>query len=61
MVTVHTDGMESVDEAARARQRDLIRRGYNVISLAYRGDDGQAAVTLESCFRAAQVIIPVRS
>jgi SAM-dependent methyltransferase len=31
------------DVAARARQRELVRRGYDVISLAYRGDDGGAA------------------
>lgn len=37
--------MDSDDAAARARQRDLVRRGYDTISLAYRGDDGQAAAT----------------
>jgi ubiquinone/menaquinone biosynthesis C-methylase UbiE len=37
--------MESDDAAARARQRDLVRRGYDAISLAYRGDDGTAAAT----------------
>jgi SAM-dependent methyltransferase len=31
------------DFAARARQRDLVRRGYDTISEAYRSDDGQAA------------------
>lgn len=35
--------MESGDAAARARQRDLVRRGYDAISLAYRSDDGAAA------------------
>jgi SAM-dependent methyltransferase len=35
-------GVESGD-AIRARQRDLVRRGYDTISLAYRSDDGQAA------------------
>jgi cyclopropane fatty-acyl-phospholipid synthase-like methyltransferase len=34
--------MESDDVAGRARQRDLVRRGYDAISLAYRGDDAQA-------------------
>jgi SAM-dependent methyltransferase len=34
--------MESGDAAARARQRDLVRRGYDAISLAYRSDDGAA-------------------
>jgi SAM-dependent methyltransferase len=29
--------------AGRARQRDLVRRGYDAISLAYRSDDGAAA------------------
>src|SRR5260370_37052416 len=28
------------DAAARSRQRDLVRRGYDQISLAYRSDDG---------------------
>ncbi|HUL24442.1 MAG TPA: class I SAM-dependent methyltransferase [Streptosporangiaceae bacterium] len=31
------------DAAARARQRQLVRRGYDAISLAYRSDDGEAA------------------
>ncbi|MGH3158336.1 MAG: class I SAM-dependent methyltransferase [Streptosporangiaceae bacterium] len=35
--------MEPDDQAARARQRALVRRGYDAISLAYRSDDGQAA------------------
>jgi len=35
--------VEPDDAAGRARQRDLVRRGYDAISLAYRGDDGQAA------------------
>jgi cyclopropane fatty-acyl-phospholipid synthase-like methyltransferase len=29
------------DGAARARQRDLVRRGYDTISRAYRSDDGE--------------------
>lgn len=29
--------------AARAAQRDLVRRGYDAISVAYRSDDGQPA------------------
>jgi 2-polyprenyl-3-methyl-5-hydroxy-6-metoxy-1,4-benzoquinol methylase len=37
--------MDSDDAAARARQRDLVRRGYDTISLAYRGDDGQASAS----------------
>jgi 2-polyprenyl-3-methyl-5-hydroxy-6-metoxy-1,4-benzoquinol methylase len=35
-----------VDEdeaAARARQRGLVRRGYDAVSEAYRDDDGRAA------------------
>jgi 2-polyprenyl-3-methyl-5-hydroxy-6-metoxy-1,4-benzoquinol methylase len=32
--------MEPADAAARARQRELVRRGYDSISVAYRGDDG---------------------
>jgi hypothetical protein len=35
--------MGTDDVAARAAQRDLVRRGYDAISLAYRSDDGQAA------------------
>ena len=34
---------ESEDAAQRARQRDLVRHGYDTISLAYRSDDGTAA------------------
>jgi SAM-dependent methyltransferase len=37
--------MDSDDVAGRARQRDLVRRGYDAISLAYRGDDGHAATS----------------
>jgi SAM-dependent methyltransferase len=33
--------MEGSDEAARARQRDLVRRGYDAVSEAYRSDQGQ--------------------
>ncbi len=36
-------GKQAGDAAARAAQRDLVRRGYDAISLAYRSDDGQAA------------------
>jgi len=35
--------MEPADTAARARQRDLVRRGYDAISVMYRGDDGESA------------------
>jgi cyclopropane fatty-acyl-phospholipid synthase-like methyltransferase len=31
------------DARQRARQRDLVRRGYDAVSLAYRSDDGAAA------------------
>jgi SAM-dependent methyltransferase len=34
--------METNAAAERARQRELVRRGYDAISLAYRGDDGSA-------------------
>jgi hypothetical protein len=38
--------MESGQVAAvRARKRALVRRGYDAISLAYRGDDGDAAAS----------------
>lgn len=37
--------MESDHAAERARQRALVRRGYDTISLAYRSDDGNAAAT----------------
>jgi hypothetical protein len=33
---------DSDDVAERARQREIVRRGYDAISLAYRGDDGAA-------------------
>lgn len=35
--------MNGDDAAERARQRDLVRRGYDAMSLAYRSDDGNAA------------------
>lgn len=34
--------MGTDDDTARARQRDLVRRGYDQISLAYRSDGGDA-------------------
>ena len=37
--------MRADDGAARAAQRDLVRRGYDAISVAYRSDDGQAAAS----------------
>ncbi len=37
--------MTSDDLAGRARQRGLVRRGYDTISLAYRDDDGCAAAS----------------
>jgi SAM-dependent methyltransferase len=37
--------MDSDGAAERARQRDLVRRGYDAISLAYRSDDGEAAAS----------------
>ena len=37
--------MDIDDAAARARQREVVRRGYDAISLAYRSDDGTAAPT----------------
>lgn len=36
---------DSDDLAERARQRDLVRRGYDAISLAYRSDGGAAAAS----------------
>src|SRR6266446_2530431 len=35
--------MDPDDVSARARQRDLVRRGYDTVSRVYRDDDGQAA------------------
>jgi ribosomal protein S18 acetylase RimI-like enzyme len=35
--------VEADDIATRARQRELVRRGYDAISWAYRGDDGEPA------------------
>src|SRR6202012_5273814 len=40
-----TVAVESDRAAERARQRALVRRGYDVISLAYRGDDGEVAAS----------------
>jgi ubiquinone/menaquinone biosynthesis C-methylase UbiE len=40
MAMVGSDGV-----AERARQRALVRRSYDAISLAYRNDDGDAAVS----------------
>lgn len=37
--------MESDHLAERARQRALVRRGYDAISLAYRSEDGHAAAS----------------
>lgn len=37
--------MEHDHVAARARQRALVRRGYDAISLAYRSDAGDAAAS----------------
>jgi len=37
--------MDCGDAAERARRRDLVRRGYDAISLAYRSDDGNAATS----------------
>ena len=50
MVTMAQGGgkivvMESGHVAERARQRALVRRGYDAISLAYRSDDGDAAAS----------------
>jgi hypothetical protein len=35
--------MDSGDAAERARRRELVHRGYDAISLAYRSYDGGAA------------------
>jgi SAM-dependent methyltransferase len=48
--------MEDVDEdeaAARARRRELVRRGYDAVSEAYRSDDGQAGRAGEDVSRYA--------
>ena len=37
--------MRDDEAAARARQRRLVRRGYDAVSEAYRDDDGQSAGT----------------
>ena len=37
--------MDPDETNGRARQRDLVRRGYDTISQAYRADDSQAAAT----------------
>ena len=38
-------GMRPGDVAAGAAQRDLVRRGYNANSAAYRSDDSQAGAS----------------
>jgi SAM-dependent methyltransferase len=38
----HNASVATEDEATRARQRDLVRRGYDQMSLAYRQDDSDA-------------------
>jgi SAM-dependent methyltransferase len=38
---VAEDARQDGDGAARARQRDLVRRGYDTISRAYRGDHSE--------------------
>jgi SAM-dependent methyltransferase len=46
--------MPAGDAADRARRRDLVRRGYDAISHAYRGDDGgQATGSAEDLSRYA--------
>jgi cyclopropane fatty-acyl-phospholipid synthase-like methyltransferase len=37
--------MATEDARERARQRELVRRGYDEISMTYRGDDGAAATS----------------
>ena len=37
--------MEPADAAARSGQRELVRRGYDEISVAYRSDDGAPAAS----------------
>ena len=37
------DSATADESAARERQRDVVRRGYDAISHAYRSDDGHAA------------------
>jgi SAM-dependent methyltransferase len=39
--SVAEDVLQDDDGAARARQRDLVRRGYDAISLAYRSDHSE--------------------
>lgn len=41
----HAGVVAGADHAARARQRDLVRRGYDAISVAYRGDDARPAAS----------------
>jgi SAM-dependent methyltransferase len=45
---------DSDDVTERARQRDLVRRGYDTISLAYRSDDGAAGSSAEDVSRYAR-------
>lgn len=41
---------EGADAAERARQRDLVRRGYDTISRAYRDDSGAGAPQIAELF-----------
>ena len=49
------------DEAARARQRDLVRRGYDAISSAYRGDQGEPGRAAEDTGRYAEWVASLAS
>jgi SAM-dependent methyltransferase len=47
--------MEPDDDGVRGRQRELVRRGYDAISFAYRGDDrGTASSAAEDDIRYAE-------
>lgn len=51
---------DSGDVAQRARQRDLVRCGYDTISMAYRSDDGAAAASsAEDVSRYAAQLTPI--
>jgi SAM-dependent methyltransferase len=49
------------DEGERARQRDLVRRGYDAISEAYRGDQGEAGRPAEDPGRYAEWVASLAS
>ena len=58
MVSGRMPGWRLDDDAARARRREFVRRGYDAISLTYRNDDGEAAqASAEDVSRYAEWVV----